>query len=128
MQQSVTAHAHQFSTVPCQERSRRLADLCWMCDAMKTNRAPLAMIPQHPIHAEQANRKRRNQLDIYRTGWVDGGAAVGQVERDKKDDGEKQADLGTKETPSAESSPPSGPLRAQAVLSQRHRCGSRQRK
>jgi len=120
MQQGMPIHAHEFGSVPGEEGSRGLANLCRMFDKPEAYRAPLPLIAQNPAQAEQGEAKGGDQLDVSRRVGIWGGEGVGDIERSEVDNGEQKSDFGAQETPAAESSRPRGSLRADGQFSQRN--------
>jgi hypothetical protein len=81
VQQTVTADAYQLRSIEGKKVSRRLADSCGMCQFSETYRAPLPLIPQCPAQPKQADRERRDKLDVLRRKRIEGRPHIGQIER-----------------------------------------------
>ena len=126
MQQCVAAHAHHLRAIPVKESSGGLAYLGRMRHETHADGATLPLVLQHPAHAKEAQCERADELNVNRPLAADGGESIGQVERNKVDDGQKQGDLGAQKAPAVEVSRLRGLLWIKTVFAQGHGGNGRQ--
>src|SRR5665213_4608970 len=94
MQQRVTAHAHQFSSVPRQECSGKWAHARRMVNAPQADRAALPLIAKRPLHSEQTDEKCRYCLHIQSLACIEPLESKGEIERCKIGNHQYHCNLG----------------------------------
>jgi hypothetical protein len=65
VQQAMARHTDQLCPVPSQEGPGRFPNPCRVGKPSEAHWTPLALVPQYPAQPKQADRKRRDNLEVF---------------------------------------------------------------